>query len=84
SHYEIEGSGRVKADPVVAATHPTQTPPQYISRTKIEVIVKNELVDKLLSKLRERLRGEQGGKIFVEDVRDAIDIPTNKRGEEAI
>jgi nitrogen regulatory protein PII len=57
----------------------TQTPPQYISRTKIEVIVKS-----LLSKLRERLRGEQGGKIFVEDVRDAIDIPTNKRGEEAI
>ena len=84
SHYEIEGSGRVKADPVVATTHPTQTPPQYISRTKIEVIVKNEQVDKLLSKLRERLRGEQGGKIFVEDVRDAIDIPTNKRGEEAI
>ena len=83
SHYEIEGSGRAKADPVVA-THPTQTPPQYISRTKIEVIVKNEQVDKLLSKLRERLRGEQGGKIFVEDVRDAIDIPTNKRGEEAI
>jgi nitrogen regulatory protein PII len=61
-----------------------KTPPQYISRTKIGVIVKNEQVDKLLSKLRERLRGEQGGKIFVEDVRDAIDIPTNKRGEEAI
>ncbi|MFY9870923.1 MAG: hypothetical protein WAK17_14495 [Candidatus Nitrosopolaris sp.] len=73
SHYEIEGSGRVKADPVVAATHPTQTPPQYISRTKIEVIVKNEQVDKLLSKLRERLRGEQGGKICLEQKKAVID-----------
>jgi nitrogen regulatory protein PII len=73
SHYEISGSGRIKVDPVVAATHP-----EYISRTK------NEQVDELLSNLRERLRGGQGGKIFVEDVRDAIDIPTFTRGEEVI
>ena len=37
-----------------------------------------------MSGLREKLRGGQGGKIFVEDVRDAIDIPTQKRGEGAI
>jgi nitrogen regulatory protein P-II 1 len=91
SHYEISGSGRIKVDPVVAATHPKEAPlgtayphPEYISRTKIEVVVKNEQVDKLLSGLRERLRGGQGGKIFVEDVRDAIDIPTFTRGEEVI
>jgi nitrogen regulatory protein PII len=84
SHYEIEGSGRVKEDPVVAATHPRQTPPEYIGRTKVEVVIKNEQAEDLISKLREKLRGVQGGKIFVEDVRDAIDIPTNKRGEGAI
>jgi nitrogen regulatory protein PII len=83
SHYEISGSGRIKVDPVVAATHPTEHP-EYISRTKVEVVVKNEQVDKLLSNLREKLRGGQGGKIFVEDVRDAIDIPTFTRGEEVI
>jgi nitrogen regulatory protein PII len=82
SHYEISGSSieHLKVDPVVAATHPTQHP-EYISRTKIEVVVKNEKVDELLSSLREKLRGGQGGKIFVEDVRDAIDIPTFTRGE---
>ena len=38
-------------------------------------------LEELMSGLREKLRGGQGGKIFVEDVRDAIDIPTQKRGE---
>jgi nitrogen regulatory protein PII len=84
SHYEISGSGRVKEDPLVAATHPTQAPPEYISRTKVEVVIKNDQLEELTSKLREKLRGGQGGKIFVEDVRDAIDIPTEKRGEAAI
>ena len=84
SHYEISGSGRIKEDPIVAATHPTETPPEYISRTKVEVVIKNEQLEELMSGLREKLRGGQGGKIFVEDVRDAIDIPTQKRGEAAI
>lgn len=85
SHYGIEGSGKIKADPVVAGTHPTQTPPEYISRTKVEVVIKDEQVEQLISKLRERLRGEtQGGKIFVVDVPIAVDIATNKKGEEAI
>ena len=84
SHYEISGSGRIKEDPLVAATHPTETPPEYISRTKVEVVIKNEQLEELMSGLREKLRGGQGGKIFVEDVRDAIDIPTDKRGEGAI
>jgi nitrogen regulatory protein PII len=85
SYYRIEGSGRVKADPVVVSTHPTQTPPEYISRTKVEVVIKDEQVEELIAKLRERLRGEpQGGKIFVVDVPIAVDIATYKRGEEAI
>jgi nitrogen regulatory protein P-II 1 len=82
SHYRIEGSGRVKADPVVAATHPTQ-PHGYVGRTKVEVVVKNEQVEDLLSNLQFKLRGGQG-KIFVVDVPVAIDIMTSKRGEEAI
>jgi nitrogen regulatory protein PII len=85
SHYGIEGSGRIKVDPVVAATHPAQTPPEYIMRHKVEVVIKDEQLEELIAKLRERLRGEpQGGKIFVVDVPIAVDITTNKRGEEAI
>jgi nitrogen regulatory protein PII len=53
-------------------------------RTTVEVVIKDKQAEELISKLRERLRRKQGGKIFVEDVRDAIDIPTNKREEAAI
>ena len=58
---------------------------EYISRTKVEVVVKDEQIEELIAKIRERLRVDpQGGKIFVVDVPVAIDIITNKRGEEAI
>ena len=84
TYYQIAGSGKVKADPVVAGTHPKQKQ-EYISRTKMEVVVKDDLVEELLVKIREILRAEpQGGKIFVLDVPVALDITTNKRGEEAI
>ena len=52
SHYRIEGSGRVKADPVVAATHPTH-PHGYVGRIKVEVVVKDEQVEGLLSNLKD-------------------------------
>jgi len=56
--YEILGSGRIKVDPVVSATHPTDHP-------KVEVVVKNEQVDQLLSNLTEKLLGGQGGKYLL-------------------
>jgi nitrogen regulatory protein P-II 1 len=45
SHYRIEGSGRVKPQPVTAARGTSQTQPEYISRTKVEVVVKDEQVE---------------------------------------
>lgn len=85
SYYRIEGSGRVKVDPVVEATHPTRERPQYISRTKVEAIVKDYQVDQVISKLRERLSNEpQGGKIFVLDVPVAADIKSGYTGEPVI
>lgn len=85
SHYGIQGSGRVKVDPVVAAQHPNQPRPEYLMRHKVEVVVKDEQVEQLISKIRERLQDEQqGGKIFVTDVPIAVDIITNKKGEGAI
>lgn len=84
SHYGIEGSGKVKVDPVVAATHP-KFHPEYILRHKVEVVIKDEQVQQLMSKVREKLHGEtQGGKIFVTDVPIAVDIATGRGGEEAI
>ena len=34
SYYRIEGSGKIKADPVTVGRGTTQTRPEYISRTK--------------------------------------------------
>jgi nitrogen regulatory protein P-II 1 len=85
SYYKIEGSGRVKIDPVVEATHPTREKPEYISRTKVEAVVKDSQVEQVISKIRERLSNEpQGGKIFVLDVPAAADIKSGHIGEPVI
>ena len=83
SHYTIEGSGRVKAQPVTYQRGTSQTQPEYIPRTKIEVVVRDEQVEEVISKITDRLSSDLGGKIFV-DVPIAVDIATKKRGEEVI
>ena len=40
SHYRIEGGGRLKPQPVTAQRGTSQTQPEYIPRTKAEVVVK--------------------------------------------
>ena len=84
SHYRIEGSGRVKPQPVTAQRGTSQTQPEYIPRTKVEVVVKDEQVQELLSKITDRLSSELGRKTFVVDIPVAVDIATKKRGEDAI
>ena len=84
SHYKIEGSGRVKAQPVTTQRGTSQTQPEYIPRTKIEVVVKDEQVEEIISKITDRLGSELGGKIFVVDIPVAVDLATKKRGEEVI
>src|ERR1700739_281094 len=50
SYYTIEGSGRIKADPIFIGRGTMQTQPEYIPRTKIEVVVKDDQVEELISK----------------------------------
>ena len=84
SHYRIEGSGRIKPQPVTTQRGTSQTQPEYIPRTKVEVVVKDEQVEEIISKITDRLSSELGGKIFVVDVPIAVDIASKKRGEDAI
>jgi nitrogen regulatory protein P-II 1 len=58
--------------------------PEYIPRTKIEVVVKDDQVEELISKITDTLGKDLGGKIFVVDVPIAVDIRTKKRGDAAI
>lgn len=84
SYYTVEGSGRIKAERMTVGRGTAQTQPQYIPRTKIEVVVKDHQVEDLISKITEKLGSELGGKIFVMDVPIAVDIRTKKTGEQAI
>jgi nitrogen regulatory protein PII len=84
SFYTVEGSGRIKAESIVVGRGTTQTQPEYISRTKVDVIVKDHQVEQLVSTLTEMLGSELGGKIFVMDIPIAVDIRTEKTGEDAI
>lgn len=84
SHYRIEGSGRVKAQPVTSQRGTSQRQPEYIPRTKVEVVVRDEQVEELISKITDRLSTELGGKIFVVDVPIAVVLATKKRGEDVI
>jgi Zn-dependent alcohol dehydrogenase len=53
-------------------------------RTKVDVIVKDDQVDQLVSELADRLGSELGGKIFVMDIPIAVDLRTKKTGEDAV
>ena len=84
SYYRIEGAGKIKAEPVTVGRGTTQTLPEYIPRTKVEVVVKDDQVEELISRITKRVGSELGGKIFVVDVPIAVDISTSKRGDAAI
>ena len=84
SYYAVEGSGRVKAERIIVGRGTIQTQAEYVPRTKVDVIVKDDQVDQLVSELADRLGSELGGKIFVLDIPIAVDIRTKKTGEDAI
>lgn len=84
SYYMVQGSGRIKAEQIIIGRGTTQTQPAYITRTKVDVVVKDSQVEELISKLTDRLGGELGGKIFVVDIPISVDLRTKKIGEDAI
>ncbi len=54
-------------------------------RHKVEVVVNDKQVERVISEIKGKFSNEpQGGKIFIVDVPEAVDISTDKRGEDAI
>jgi len=45
SYYRIEGAGKIKAEPFTVGRGTTQGQPEYIPRTKVEVVVKDDQVE---------------------------------------
>ena len=84
SYYRIEGSGKIKAELVTVGRGTSRMQPEYIPRTKVEVVVKDDQVEEMISTMVQKLRSDLGGKIFVVDVPIAVDIGTENRGTLAI
>jgi nitrogen regulatory protein PII len=84
SYYTVEGSGRVKAERIIVGRGTIQTQAEYVARTKVEVIVKDDQIKQLVSELADRLDSKLGGKVFVLDIPIAVDLRTKKTGEHAI
>ena len=86
STIQIEGRGKVKPLPVAVERGTRTATPEFIPRTKVEVIVKNDMVEEITQKILERFGGDPnlGGKIFISDVAGAIDFMTKEKDEKAI
>jgi nitrogen regulatory protein P-II 1 len=84
SCYRIEGRGKIKAEAVSIGRGTMRYKPEFIPRTKVEVVVKDEQVEALIKTLREKLGDNIGGKIFVTDVAMVVDLTTGNREESAI
>ncbi|NOJ27115.1 MAG: transcriptional regulator [Nitrososphaera sp.] len=85
SHYRVEGRGRGQAKPVSVGRGTSHYIPEFIPRTKVEVVVPDSLAEELINKILEKIGGPSfGGKIFVSDMPVAIDLKTKERGEQAL
>jgi nitrogen regulatory protein P-II 1 len=84
THYRVEGRGTTKAEAVAGGRGTMKYTPEYIPRTKVEVVVKDDQVDLLLRKIMDRLGANEISGIFVLEVPLTLDIKTGKKGESGI
>lgn len=80
---EVHGFGRTRGRSADAAADELV---RYVKKSKVEVVVPDELVDRVVSTIQEHAHtGNMGdGKIFVYEVADVVRIRTGERGEPAI
>lgn len=81
---EVKGYGRQKGHTEVYRGAEYQV--EFNPKTKIELVVAAELVDKVIEAVREAANTDKigDGKIFVLPVEDVMRIRTGERGKEAI
>lgn len=80
---EVHGFGRTRGRSIEA---PAEETVQYVKKSKVEVVVPDDLVERVVRTIQERAHtGNIGdGKIFVYEVSDVVRIRTGERGELAV
>jgi nitrogen regulatory protein P-II 1 len=84
--YDIKGRGRAKLEPVAVGRGVMRYVPEFGSRTKIEVLVKDSLAKEIIDDLLKKIStgSTSDGKIFVYDVGEAYDIGSKESGDSAL
>ena len=81
---EVKGFGRAR---ILGEPATPEEPPLFgVNKIKLEIVVPDELVEKVVQLIVERAHtGNPGdGKIFIYTVEDVVKIRTGERGEDAI
>ncbi|MGE3859305.1 MAG: P-II family nitrogen regulator [Nitrososphaeraceae archaeon] len=80
SFYHINGRGKTKWEPMPVGRGVMMYTPKFGARTKIEVLVDNNIVKDIINRILTELTtgSVSDGKIFVYDVLEAYDIGTQK------
>lgn len=84
SHYRIEGRGKIKPEEVYVGRGTMPYKPKIIPRTKVEIVVSDKKVERLITAFGNKLGDNIGGKLFVIEVHKAVDLSTGKMDENAI
>ena len=84
--YDIKGRGRAKQEPVAVGRGVMRYVPEFGSRTKIEVLVKDSLSQQIIEDLLKKIStgSTSDGKIFVYDVVEAYDIGSKESNDSAL
>ena len=90
SFFEVTGAGRSKREPVPERVRMYMTgkmiTPEFVKKTKAEVIVPDSLADKIVQDMLDNLypNTEPHGMIFVKEVSGAYEIGTKLQGESVL
>lgn len=82
--FEVKGFGRQKGH--TELYRGAEYVVDFLPKTKIEIVVTDEMVEKVISAINDSARtGKLGdGKVFISDVTEAVRIRTGERGEDAV
>jgi nitrogen regulatory protein P-II 1 len=80
------GTQRGSTEPAINTIKGFKTTINLLPKIRVEVVVKDEIVDDLIADIREKVvTGNVGdGKIFIRPMEDAVRIRTGERGDKAL
>jgi nitrogen regulatory protein P-II 1 len=84
THYRVQERGMIKPEEIAIGRGTGRYTPEFIPRTKVEVILMDDQVEVLINRLIDKLGDALGGKIIILNVPTIVDLSTRRRGEDAM